>query len=269
MTAELKARAATNRELVEAQIGTLPQVMLEMDEAYWTGFDPEALVDHAKILSDQTDVIVKASSHGNEQTTLFVSAPDRVGLFARLTQAIGATGAHTVAAQVFTGPSGRIIDVFVLENEDGHPFAQDDRNRLDRLEKLILSAIDPDGAIPKVELRQNQRKAAFIVQPRDALSEDASQAHTVIDDSGRNRPGLLSDVSAVLAKADISIVSAHVGSYGERVFDAFYVKLPEGFDDAMKSTLRDQLLAALGREEPDGPSTPARKLKRASAADSF
>ena len=269
VTAELKARAATNRELVEAQIGTLPQVMLEMDEAYWTGFDPEALVDHAKILSDQTDVIVKASSHGNEQTTLFVSAPDRVGLFARLTQAIGATGAHTVAAQVFTGPSGRIIDVFVLENEDGHPFAQDDRNRLDRLEKLILSAIDPDGAIPKVELRQNQRKAAFIVQPRVALSEDASQAHTVIDVSGRNRPGLLSDVSAVLAKADISIVSAHVGSYGERVFDAFYVKLPEGFDDAMKSTLRDQLLAALGREEPDGPSTPARKLKRASAADSF
>ena len=55
----------------------------------------------------------------------------------------------------------------------------------------------------------------------------------------------------------------------ERVFDAFYVKLPDGFDEAMKSSLRDQLLAALGREEPDGPRTPARKLKRASAADSF
>ena len=87
--------------------------------------------------------------------------------------------------------------------------------------------------------------------------------------SGRDRPGLLSDVSTVLAEAGISIVSAHVGSYGERVFDAFYVQLPDGFDEAMKSSLRDQLLAALGREEPDGPSTPARKLKRASAADSF
>jgi len=91
----------------------------------------------------------------------------------------------------------------------------------------------------------------------------------VIDVSGRDRPGLLSDVSAVLAAAGISIVSAHVGSYGERVFDAFYVKLPEGFDEDMKLSLRDQLLAALGREEPEGPSTPARKLKRASAADSF
>ena len=137
------------------------------------------------------------------------------------------------------------------------------------MQKTVRAAIDPDQALPKVSLRQNPRKAAFIVQPRVTISDDASQAHTVIDVSGRDRPGLLSDVSAVLAEAGVSIVSAHVGSYGERVFDAFYVKLPEGFDDDMKSSLRDQLLAALGREEPDGPSTPARKLKRASAADSF
>lgn len=269
VTAELKARAATNRELVEAQVGEVPKIMLEMDEAYWTGFDPEDLVEHARYFSDPSDVIIKARSSGAEQTELFVSAPDRVGLFARLAQAIGSIGAHTVAAQVFTGPSGRIIDVFVLEDEDGNAFAKGDRNRLDRLEKMMHTAVDPDGEIKSGSLRPNQRRAAFIVQPRVSISDDISQDCTVIDVSGRNRPGLLSDVSSVLADAGISIVSAHVGSYGERVFDAFYVKFPDGFDEDMKSTLRDQLLAALGREEPDAPSTPARKLKRASAADSF
>ena len=269
VTAELQARAEANRELVIDQIGALPSVMLEMDEAYWTGFEAEALVEHAKRLSSNEEIIVSAASGTDDRTSLFVSAPDRVGLFARLTQAIGGLGAHTVAAQVFTGPSGRIIDVFVLEDGDGNPFAKGDRSRLNRMEKSILAAIDPDTDLPEPSLRQNQRKAAFIVQPRVTISEDASQAHTVIDVSGRDRPGLLSDVSQVLAEAGISIVSAHVGSYGERVFDAFYVKLPDGFDEAMKSSLRDQLLAALGREEPDGPSTPARKLKRASAADSF
>lgn len=269
VTAELKARAEANREIVQDQVGELPQIMLEMDEAYWTGFDAETLIEHAMRLSNNDDVIVSAQTRGDERTALFVSAPDRVGLFARLTQAIGSLDAHTVAAQVFTGPSGRIVDVFVLEDGEGHPFAKGDRGRLDRLEKMILSAVDPDTELPEVSLRENQRKAAFIVQPRVTISEDASQAYTVIDVSGRDRPGLLSDVSAVLAAAGISIVSAHVGSYGERVFDAFYVKLPEGFDEDMKSSLRDQLLAALGREEPDGPSTPARKLKRASAADSF
>lgn len=269
VTAELKARAATNRELVEAEIGDLPKIMLEMDEAYWTGFDPEDLIEHARYFTDSAEVIVRAHSPGTDQTELFVSAPDRVGLFARLAQAIGAIGAHTVAAQVFTGPSGRIIDVFVLEDEDGNAFAKGDRNRLDRLEKMMLTAIDPDGEIKSGTLRQSPRKAAFIVQPRVSISDEISHDCTVIDVSGRNRPGLLSDVSSVLADAGISIVSAHVGSYGERVFDAFYVKFPDGFDEDMKSTLRDQLLAALGREEPDAPSTPARKLKRASAADSF
>lgn len=134
---------------------------------------------------------------------------------------------------------------------------------------MVRSAIDPDEVLPEVRLPQSARQAAFIVQPRVTISDDASQAYTVIDVSGRDRPGLLSDVSKVLAEAGVSIFSAHVGSYGERVFDAFYVKLPDGFTEDMKSSLRDQLLAALGREEPDGPSTPARKLKRASAADSF
>ncbi|MCR9080192.1 MAG: [protein-PII] uridylyltransferase [Hyphomonadaceae bacterium] len=269
VTAELKARAEANQEIVQERVGKIPQVMLEMDEAYWTGFEPEILMLHAERLSGDEDIIVTANARGEERTILFVSAPDRVGLFARLTQAIGALGAQTVSAQVYTGPSGRIIDVFILEDGDGEPFAKGDRGRLDRLQKMVLSAIDPDQDLPEVRLQQNPRKAAFIVQPRVTISEDASQAHTVIDVSGRDRPGLLSDVSKVLAGAGISIVSAHVGSYGERVFDAFYVKLPDGFDEAMKSSLRDQLLAALGREEPDGPSTPARKLKRASAADSF
>nr|WP_156780930.1 [protein-PII] uridylyltransferase [Hyphomonas sp. Mor2] len=269
VTAELQARAEANREIVQDRVGTIPKVMLEMDEAYWTGFDAEILILHAERLNSDDDVIVTANSRGDERTVLFVSAPDRVGLFARLTQAIGALGAHTVSAQVYTGPSGRIIDVFILEDGDGEPFAKGDRGRLDRLRKMVLSAINTNDELPEVSLRQNPRKAAFIVQPRVTISEDASQASTVIDVSGRDRPGLLSDVSSVLADAGISIVSAHVGSYGERVFDAFYVKLPNGFDDAMKSTLRDQLLAALGREEPEGPSTPARKLKRASAADSF
>ena len=269
VTAELKARAETYRGLVVDQIGTLPNVMDEMDEAYWTGFDVETLIEHARKLTDNEDVIVNASSGAEGRTVLFVSAPDRVGLFARLTRAIGGLGAHTVAAQVYTGPSGRIVDVFVLEDGKGEPFAKGDRNRLDRLEKTVQKAIDEDGAIPEPSLRQSPRNAAFIVQPRVTISEDASQANTVIDVSGRDRPGLLSDVSAVFAEAGVSIVSAHVGSYGERVFDAFYVKLPDGFDADMKSSLRDQLLAALGREEPDGPRTPARKLKRASAADSF
>ena len=123
-------------------------------------------------------------------------------------------------------------------------------------------------ALP-IAARPNARKAAFIVKPRVHISSDASFDYTVIDVAGRDRPGLLTEVGLTLADAGISIVSAHVGSYGERVFDAFYVQLPDGFDDSATAALRTKLLHVLASEEPEGPRTPARKLKRASAADSF
>lgn len=270
VAAELKARAEHNRTAVNEVVTAIPNVMLEMDEAYWNGFDPETLIDHAGLLASNADIVIKAQTRkAAGGTELFVSAPDRVGLFARLTTAIAIQGANIISAQVFTGPSGRIIDVFVLQDELGQPFALEDQNRLERLEKMVAIAVDETGTLPAAKTRQNDREAAFIVEPRVQFSDAASLTHTVIDVAGRDRPGLLSHVGAVLAEANVSIVSAHVGSYGERMFDAFYVKLPENFDDAMKSSLREQLLAALGREEPDAPSTPARELKRASAADSF
>ena len=270
VAAELHVRADDTRKAVLEQVGTVPPVMLEMDQAYWTGFDVETLATHAAALSAETDTIVTAHVlEDGSGTEVFVSAPDRVGLFARLTAAIDAQGANIISAQVFTAQSGAIIDVFILHDDDGNPFAMGDERRLERLEKAVREALTGTSEIKQIKRRTDRREAAFVVKPSVTFSEDASRAYTVIDVAGRDRPGLLADVSTVLAQANVSIISAHVGSYGERVFDAFYVTLPEDFDNAMKSSLREQLLAALGREEPDGPSTPARKLRRASAADSF
>ena len=53
-----------------------------------------------------------------------------------------------------------------------------------------------------------------------------------------------------LADAGVSIHSAHVGSFGERMFDAFYVQTEDGKklaqDAALKESLREQLLDVLG-----------------------
>ncbi len=267
---ELKVRAETNRQAIIDKFGSLPAIMLEMEAAYWTGFDVETLLSHTAMLSDGTGSVVNVQTHDRAGgTEVFVSGPDRPGLFARLAAAIDAQGANIISAQVFTAQSGAIIDVFVLQDDDGQPFAEGDVHRLERLEKAVGEALSGHDAITPLKQRSDRREAAFVVKPSVTFSEDASRAYSVIDVAGRDRPGLLADIATVLAQAGISIVSAHVGSYGERVFDAFYVILPDDFSAAMKTSLRKQLLAVLGREEPDAPSTPARKLRRASAADSF
>ena len=104
------------------------------------------------------------------------------------------------------------------------------------------------------------------------IHDDISADYTVIDLAARDRPGLLHEVAEVLAEMKLSIHSAHVGSYGERVFDAFYVQPDSGtgnLSKARKEALKDRLMAVLSREEPDGPHTPARKLRRSRAVDSF
>jgi [protein-PII] uridylyltransferase len=270
VASDLKRRAEANRAQIIDEIATLPPVMLEMDEAYWTGFDLETLRQHAQWLSQKDDPIITTRVlKSNSGTEIFLSGPDRVGLFARICAAMDAQGASIISAQVHTTQSGRVVDVFVLQDDDGAPFALNDTHRLDRLKTAIKDAFDPEKAIKTVSIRSNAREAAFVVKPIVTFSDDESRAYTVIDVAGRDRPGLLADVGIALANANISIVSAHVGSYGERVFDAFYVILPDNFNDAAKSSLRTHLLAALARDEPDGPRTPARKLRRASAADSF
>ncbi|MEL6828800.1 MAG: [protein-PII] uridylyltransferase [Pseudomonadota bacterium] len=267
---ELRVRAEANRAAVTQSVGTLPAVMQEMDDPYWTGLDTDTLAAHADLLSGDARSIVKVSQReGAGGTEVFVSGPDRKGLFARLVGAIDKMGANIISAHVFTAHSGRIVDVFFLHDDDGLPFAKGDVHRLKRLEEAVRVALDTDKVIDPPKIRPNARKAAFLVSPSVSFHDDVSEAYTVIDIAGRNRPGLLAELASLFAEADLSIVSAHVGSYGERVFDAFYVEPTGVFSQNDRETLRAKILEVLRREEPEGPSTPARKLRRASAADSF
>ncbi|MGB1069973.1 MAG: [protein-PII] uridylyltransferase, partial [Henriciella sp.] len=133
---EIQRRASSHRAEVAEAIDVIPPVLAEMEDPYWTGFDSETIILHANLLasdgSPTVNVRVRADAGGTE---VFVSAADRDGLFARLVSAIDAQEANIISAQVFTGKSGSIVDVFVLQNDDGEPFALDDPYRLERLEK--------------------------------------------------------------------------------------------------------------------------------------
>lgn len=60
--------------------------------------------------------------------------------------------------------------------------------------------------------------------PRVLIDNKASATHTVIEVNGRDRPGLLYDVTAAMTELGLQIASAHISTYGERVVDVFYVK---------------------------------------------
>lgn len=270
--AGLEARAEKRRRDVAEALGEIPPIMLEMERAYWTGFDTDDLVWQAAGLSEGGVVAKTRRLPDGGAVSLLVSGEDRPGLFASLAGALANLGANIVSAQVFTSRSGQIVDIFMLQDARGGPFAEGDPLRLDKLESDIRAVLDGAEASAEVKAKGGRREAAFLVQPSVQIWNDLSADFTVVDIGGRDRPGLLNDVATALAEENLSIHSAHVGSYGERVFDAFYVRTVRGAKlrtKAQKDALQARLLAVLGRGEPDAPETPARKLKRSRAVDSF
>jgi [protein-PII] uridylyltransferase len=101
------------------------------------------------------------------------------------------------------------------------------------------------------------------------LDNDASEAATVVEASGRDRPGLLASLARTLSDAGLQITSAHIEGYGERAVDAFYVVDANGgkLTDARKrNALKAALLAALNDTEAETARARRGSLTRARAS---
>ncbi|MDP7344637.1 MAG: ACT domain-containing protein, partial [Alphaproteobacteria bacterium] len=80
----------------------------------------------------------------------------------------------------------------------------------------------------------------------------------VVEINGRDRPGLLYDIGRVLTELGLSIVTAHISTYGAQAVDVFYVKDRYGLQvtkNAEIERVRARLLAAL--DEPGATAKPA------------
>ena len=112
---------------------------------------------------------------------------------------------------------------------------------------------------------------AIHVPPRVVIDNHASNTHTVLEVNGRDRPGLLHDVTAAISEQGLQIASAHITTYGVRAVDVFYVKDVFGLkveNERKLASLREALLKALANPDETAPmqAVPTRKRRRAVAA---
>src|SRR5262249_36319760 len=130
-------------------------------------------------------------------------------------------------ARIHTMTNGMALDTFWVQDAAGGAF--DAPHRLARLAVLIAPA--PSGRLriahqirkmTKVMLRPRMR--AIHVPPRVVIDNHASNTHTVVEVNGRDRPGLLHDVTTAISEQGLQIASAHITTYGVRAVDVFYVK---------------------------------------------
>ena len=94
------------------------------------------------------------------------------------------------------------------------------------IEQALSGRLKLAAEIRKASSRRcsGRRMRAIHVPPRVVVDNHASNTHTVLEVNGRDRPGLLHDVTAAISEQGLQIASAHVTTYGVRAVDVFYVK---------------------------------------------
>lgn len=255
----LKDIGGARADLLEAWLDAL-------DDGYWLNHDADALKWHAlEVMRARTErAIPHVAARIREAqgvTEVLIYAGDRAGLFASLASAISASGADIVGARVHTSKDGAAFDVFSVQTTGHKPFGISDPRALETLtQKLTRAALHdhapPDAAPP------SRRNAAFRIEPWVRIDNDITPQATVIEASGRDRLGLLAALANVCAEAKVSIVSAHIDTYGERASDVFYVQEEEGGGQIANprriAAVRTKLEAVLRAAEPAAPADPAK-----------
>ncbi|MBV9734974.1 MAG: [protein-PII] uridylyltransferase [Acidisphaera sp.] len=282
-TTERDARVERAREAAASLLADWPDEELQKFlglgyPGYWLSFDPETHARHARMvrcaeaLGNKLTVETRPlPSRAVTEVTVYVA--DHAGLFSRIAGALAVAGASIVDARIHTLTNGMALDTFWIQDAAGGAF--DAPHRLARLSVLIEQALSGHLRLA-AEIRKASRSLlggrirAIHVPPRVVVDNSASNTHTVVEVNGRDRPGLLHDVTAAISEQGLQIASAHVTTYGVRAVDVFYVKDVFGLkveNERKLARLREALLTALASpEEAPGAVAPPRRRRAIGAA---
>ncbi len=229
-------RVAQSRELLRERLPDWDQATFDgladrHYEAYWLRTDIDRQVEHARFLKEVDETGQRLATRVKtdrftDVTEIVVFAPDHPRLLSVLAGACAACDANIVDAQIFTTSDGFALDTIFISRE--LPEAEDERRRAERIGKTIEKALTGEAYLGDMVKRRppsakQRRIRAFSLEPDVQVNNAWSDRFTVIEVSGLDRPGLLFDLTGVLARLNLNIASAHIATFGERAVDVFYV----------------------------------------------
>ena len=199
--------------------------------AYWLGTDLEHQLRHARLIEraereGEKIAIDGASDVFTAMTEITVYTLDHPHLLALLAGACAASEANITGAKVFTTADGWALDTLFVQRkfeEDA-----DEERRIARIAENIRKALT--GELRLSEALKTRRAApeqaraqAFDVAPQVVIDNSSSNRFTIIEVAGKDRIGLLYELTSALYALNLNIASAHITTYGERAVDVFYV----------------------------------------------
>jgi [protein-PII] uridylyltransferase len=225
---------------------------------YWLKTDQKHQLLHAALArraaKKQQNIATRViSDKFTDMTEILIYSAAHPRFLEQVTGACAAAGANIVRAQISTTRDGMVLDSFFLQRQ--FDLEEDELRRGKRIAKTIGKLLRGEVHLDKLMTKRSKAAGAieaFTIDPTVTLDNRLSKKLSVFEIEVRDRPGLLYEITHELAELNLSITSAHVSTYGERVVDAFYIKDLVGEkirNDERWVTIRERLLKVLRRED--------------------
>lgn len=224
--AQFAAAQRKVRRLIGEKTKTLNALIDYAPPYFWLSFTPETIASFIGAMHGREEKVRVTPVTEEDYTEVFVHAHDRKGLFATLAGALASAGASIVEARIFTLGNAKALDVFHVQNLNGHVY--ENTEFLKKTLKAALSgALDLKEEIAARQKNMPAKSRLFSAEPRVIIDNSASASSTVIEVNGMDRPGFLFDVTSAISALGLQISAAKIATFGTRAVDVFYVK--DGF----------------------------------------
>jgi [protein-PII] uridylyltransferase len=210
----------------------------DMPERYFVSATKEQVLKDYQLSEKmkETGFTMRIDSINEGLTDITVSTRDLPGLFSLIVGYLSSKGLHIVTGRVFTGKSGTIIDRISVSNWNDVWWAGQEKDIEEGLGRIIFER-------RPVTVVRRAAAAESIFDIFIELDNEASEEYSIVEIFSADRLGLLYDISSVMSKLGVNIISAIINTASNLAQDVFSVQTSRGekVDNVMAQKLLTEL----------------------------
>jgi [protein-PII] uridylyltransferase len=230
--------------------GEIEAYLAAMPEKYLVYTPVRKMLDHVAMVNQlpRKQLVIEHQHYPRKgYTELTVCAYDAYGIFYRTAGVIASQNLNILRAQIYTGKTGVMIDMFQITDADGTIATYEEvwKSVTALLRDVLAGGRKPPE--PRLTGYQKARPGGPIA-PSVEFDNETADALTIIDITARDRVGLLYRIAKTLYDLNLDVASAKIVTEGIKAMDSFYVSdlLRKKITDPERlGKIKEALLAAL------------------------